>query len=507
MHLDYYASSADKPYLPQCGHILITTGQTGAVVQMAVMSDAILHHGSILGRRDNPVSLTGTGNIDMPGFIALFAFCGLLYLSIYALEAPTRYGLYLAGQDSLILLRDGLIALPLLLLAAAQGAQLRLHPAFIASGVVLAFHALVLMGTVGSPLGAVYGVKVLMNMLFGFFAGCMFIAPGGRVLRIFALLWVLIMIGICLDKFVLTFPWTGMRTMVGDLNVDVSKDWQISDPFARRVAGFTRSSIAVAAVLPCLTIVLMCRLRGLKARAGLAVPALVGVFLTTQKGSLIAFAPVALLLCLPLAGRLTKLRLCFLCFLLLAAGLPLFTHGLHLDHGDGVFSMESLFLRIAYTWPDAWDWIARNQMLWFGVGLGGIGGPQRLYAADSFNPADNIAVLLYAYFGLFAVLYVALVVRMTCRPITGDESRVEPAVAILAFAAGYGVVLSVIEDQSASLFLGAAIGTLWRETAPTASAVRLVPEPFAPNPMETSDAGYFKHRPAIRGRHPGSRRL
>lgn len=477
------------------------------MVQMVVMSDAILLPGSGFGRRDNPAPLTGAGNIDMPGFAALFAFCGLFYLSIYTLEAPTRYGLYLAGHDSLILLRDGLIALPLVLLAAAQAAQLRLHPAFIASGVVLAFHALVLMGTVGSHMGAIYGVKVLMNMLFGFFAGAMFTAPRGRALRIFALLWVLIMIGICLDKFILTFPWTGMKTMVGDLNVDVSKDWQISDPFARRVAGFTRSSIAVAAVLPCLTIVLMCRLRSLKARAALALPALAGVFLTTQKGSLIAFVPVAFLLCLPVSSRLTNLRICFLGFLLLAAGLPLFTHGLHLDHGDGVFSMESLFLRIAYTWPDAWDWIARNQMLWFGVGLGGIGGPQRLYAADSFNPADNIAVLLYAYFGLFAVLYVALVVRMALRPVTGDDRKVEPAVAILAFAAGYGVVLSVIEDQSASLFLGAAIGTLWRETAPAVPAGRSGPEPLAPNPMETSDAGEFKHRPAIRDRHFGPRRL
>lgn len=463
------------------------------------MTDAVLYTGSGRARATVPVPAMGAGNVDVPGLVGVFVCCAALYLAIYALEAPVRYGLYLAGKDSLILLRDGLMAGPLLLLCAAQAGQLRLHPAFAAFGLAVGFHGLVLMGTVGSVMGVAYGVKILLNLLFGFFVAGILLGERPGIRRLYWLLWFLIMVGILLDKGGMAFPWTGMRTMVGDLNVDVSKDWQISDPFARRVAGFTRSSIAVAAILPCLAIVLMSRMRGLWPRLALAVPSVAGVFLTTQKGSLIAFVPVVLLLCLPAAGRLLWLRLCFLGFLLLAAGLPLFTHGLHLDHGDGVFSMESLYLRIAYTWPDAWDWIARNQMLVFGVGLGGIGGPQRLYASSAFNPADNIAVLLFAWFGLFAVLYAALTIRLALAPVTGDRPRAEAAVAILAFAAGYGVVLSVIEDQAACLFLGAAIGTLWRETSP-------VP-PSAPNPMETSDEREFPDRPPARRRHPGPGRF
>ncbi|MFV3129065.1 hypothetical protein [Niveispirillum sp. KHB5.9] len=461
------------------------------------MSDTILLAGSGYQRSKVPVPVTGASNIDVPGLAAVFACCAALYLVIYALEAPVRYGLYLAGKDSFILLRDGLMAVPLILLCAAQANQLRLHPAFLAFGVAMAFHGLVLMGTVGSVTGAAYGVKVVMNLLFGFFVAGMLIAPQGRMLRLFAVLWVLIMIGIILDKWGLPFPWTGMTTQVGDLNVDVSKDWQISDPFARRVAGFTRSSIAVAAILPCLAIVLMCRMRSLRWRMALALPSVIGVFLTTQKGSLIAFVPIAFLLCLPSVLRLGWLRICFLGFLLLAAGLPLFTHGLHLDHGDGVFSMESLFLRIAYTWPDAWDWIARNQMLVFGVGLGGIGGPQRLYAPSAFNPADNIAVLLYAYFGLFAVLYAAMTAWLAFKPVaSGKIRRAEASVAILAFAAGYGVVLSVIEDQAACLFLGAAVGTLWRETIITRPE-----EPQAiPSQMEVPDDREQQQRSATRNR-------
>ncbi|WP_445682827.1 hypothetical protein [Radicibacter daui] len=433
------------------------------------MSEAISFAGSGPDRDQIPVVATGVSNIDMPAFAAFFALSAVFYLGIYTLEAPVRYGLYLVGKDSLILLRDGLMFGPLVVLALVQLTTTRLHPAFLAAGVLMTFHGLVLVGTQGSLMGAAYGAKILMNVLFGFFAAGLLIAPRGWVLKAFVVFWVLILIGALLDKFVMTFPWTGMATVVGDLSVDVSKDWQISDPFARRVAGFTRSSIAVAAVLPCLSIVLMCRLKNVWARAAIALPALAGVFLSTQKGSLIAFLPIAAILCLPAALRLAWLRICFVAFLVLAAGLPLFTHGLSLDHGRGVFSMESLYLRIVYTWPDAWAWIEHHQMMWFGVGLGGIGGPQRLYAPDQFNPTDNIALLLYAYFGLFALLYLAFIVRLALRPATGDLPRVEAALAILAFAFGYGIVLSLIEDQSASLFLGAALGTLWLETAPRGS--------------------------------------
>jgi hypothetical protein len=196
----------------------------------------------------------------------------------------------------------------------------------------------------------------------------------------------------------------------------------------------------------------------------MAIIAIAAVFMTTQKGSIVALIPIAGILCVQPMRQPARLRIAFIAFLVLCIALPLMTLGLHMEHGAGVFSTESIYLRIAYTWPEAWDWIVRHQMLVFGVGLGGIGGPQRLYAPDSFNPSDNIAVLLYAYFGIFAIVYAGLVSFLALRPVTGSIERVTPALGVLAFAFGYGAVLSVIEDQSASLFLGAAVGVLWRET-------------------------------------------
>jgi len=420
--------------------------------------------GAAFGRRFIRAETVAGSNIDSPALAAFFTFCMAVYLSIYSLEAPIRYGLFLAGKDSLILVRDGLILAPLFCLAASQSLRLQLHAGFVVWGAIMLFHAMVLIGTVGSPKGAIYGAKVLINLLFGFFAAGLLIAPGRRMTRWLAFLWVVIVFGVCLEKAGVTFVWTGIKTVIGDLNVDVSKDWEITDPLAKRVAGFTRSSIAVAAILPCLTIVLMHKLKQPLFRMLMALMAIAAVIMTTQKGSIVAMIPILGILCIQPERQPARLRMAFIAFVILAVGLPLLTLGLHMEHGAGVFSTESIYLRIAYTWPDAWQWITRHQMLWFGVGLGGIGGPQRLYAPDSFNPSDNIAVLLYGYFGVFAILYVGLVAVLALRPVTGSIERVTPALGVLAFAFGYGAVLSVVEDQSASLFLGAAVGVLWRET-------------------------------------------
>ena len=422
-----------------------------------------------------PVLPDLAGNIDSRLLGALFIAACVAYFGVYSLEAPIRYVLYNAGKDSLILLRDGLIVGPIALLIAAQALRLRLHPVVFVFGMLIVFHGLVLMGTVGSATGAAYGVKILINLLFGFFVAGLLLQPGNKVLTFLALIWCIMIVGVCLDKFVVTFPWTGIKTVVGDLNVDVSKDWQIEDPLSRRVAGFTRSSISVAAFFPPLTIVLLSRVRHWLIRVFLVAVALGVVALTTQKGSLFAIAPIGAVLCLPPSYRLKLLRLGCVAFVVIAIGLPFLVMSLHMAHGTGVFSTESVYLRIAYTWPQAWQWITHHSMFLFGVGLGGIGGPQRVYAPDDFNPADNVFILMYAYFGVFAIIYLAIILYLALRPVTGSQDRAVTATAILAFIFGYGAVLSIVEDQSGALFLGAALGVLWRETIPVRVPPRWAP--------------------------------
>jgi hypothetical protein len=405
-----------------------------------------------------------SGNIADPVVASFACACVLGYLTIYCAEAPIRYALYLVGKDNFILARDALVLGPLIAILAARTMNLTIPPLFLIASGLLAFHALVLIGTTGSFTGAAYGVKIMINLLFGFLLADLLTAPARRAFWILMVLWLATVVGACLDKFVFDFPWTGIKAVVGGLDVDVSKDWEIQDTVAKRVAGFTRSSICIALFLPPLSITVASHLKRGILRILLLAISFGAVVLTTQKGAIIAFAPVAAILCLPPDRRLTLLRACMIAFAVLAVALPVVTVGLQMGHGTGVFSTESIFLRIAYTWPQAWDWIFRHQMLLFGVGLGGIGGPQRFYAPNLFNPADNVFILLYAYFGVFALIYLLAVVRLALKPVTGDRGKVVTATAIMAFAFGYGAVLSVLEDQSAPLFIGASLGVLWRET-------------------------------------------
>ena len=54
---------------------------------------------------------------------------------------------------------------------------------------------------------------------------------------------------------------------------------------------------------------------------------------------------------------------------------------------------------------------------------------------------------MYAYFGVFAILYLIAVCFLVLRPIIGSSERAVTATAILTFAFGYGIVLSMLEDH------------------------------------------------------------
>ncbi len=141
--------------------------------------------------------------------------------------------------------------------------------------------------------------------------------------------------------------------------------------------------------------------------------------------------------------------------------LPIATSGLLMPTGGGVFSLASFGMRITGTWPDAWRWIANNDIFPFATGLGGLSGAMRFFAKNFYNPSDNLFIFMYGNFGVPALLYLgwmnyeALSVPAPVRPYA------TAALAILAFDMGYGSVLAILEGPFTALFLGAAIGTLW----------------------------------------------
>jgi hypothetical protein len=392
----------------------------------------------------------------------LFNVAAVVYILIYAFEGVVRYGLYGIGHDDAILLRDLLLVGPLGVLFVAQALRGRLHPAFAVFAAVIAVHGTIAFFNLGSYVPAIYGAKLLINLLFGFLAARELLNPGPRTLSIFVLIWLASITGVMLDKFLYTFPWTGLETHIGGIQVDVSRGWDIDDSFDKRAAGFTRSSISAAMLLPILAAIIAPKIRNVILRFLMLAITVGAVFLTTQKGSVIAIAAVTVILCAPRWSWYGLL--CFACvmFALLDLALPVMTAGLLMPQSAGVFSFASFAMRITLTWPEAWTWIANHNVFPFGVGLGGIGGAQRFYAADFFNPSDNLFVYLYANFGVFGLVYLGWVAALGLRLPRIAHSEALPALAVLAFILGYGAALSILEDQMAALFIAAAAGMLWQ---------------------------------------------
>ena len=391
----------------------------------------------------------------------LFVLSATLYVLIYAFEAPVRYGLHTMGMDAAIFLRDGLLAGPLLLLFVRQCMRGTVHPAYWVFAIVVGVHGSVGYFNFHSIMAPVYGANFLLPMLFGFIVSSSLTQPRAKLLRLFALLWLVSLVALYLDKFVLTFPWSGMQTTIGGLKVDVSRGWDITSGSDKRVAGFTRSSIEAASLMPVLAFLII-RRAGFILRTIVLAATGEAVFLTTQKGALAAFAAVAIIFWLP--RRMWFAMLCTACvtLTLFTVMLPILSSGLLMGTGGGVFSLASFGMRITDTWPDAWRWIANHDIFPFATGLGGLSGAMRFFAADFYNPSDNFFIFLYGNFGIAALFYIGWANYQALTVPADLRTYAITALAILAYDVGYGAVIGILEDPFTTLYLGASLGTLWR---------------------------------------------
>jgi len=301
-----------------------------------------------------------------------------------------------------------------------------------------------------------------VNVLFGFIAARTLVLPGRKVVLLLGLVWLASAVGVVLDKYMFTFPWTGIETHIGGISVDVSRGWDINDSVAKRAAGFTRSSISAAMLLPTLALVIALRMRSYLLRMLMLCATIGVVFLTTQKGAVLALAVVTMVLATPAIMRYRLLCWTAVAFAATDVALPIFTGGLLATDNGGVFSLASFAMRITSTWPDAWRWIINNDLFPFGVGLGGIGGAQRFYAQNFFNPSDNLFIFMYANFGVLALLYLGWMLRQALLQPPDTRVVAITALALLAFNLGYGAALSMLEDQISQLFIGASVGMLWQ---------------------------------------------
>jgi hypothetical protein len=396
-----------------------------------------------------------------------------IYLFFYVFEGLIRYGLHLAAADGFIFLRDALLGIPLLILFLQQCLRRNVHPAYGIFIAVILVHGLVMLLNIGSTMAVVYSIKMLMTLLAGVLLADRLFRPSRAMLLLVLLLWSIAVAGIVADKYYVAFPWTGMETTFEDIKVEISRDWQIEGE-DKRAGGFLRSSINAATVLPLLAFMLMFHLRRRSLRVLIALLTVPALILTTQKGPIIAYGLTLSILTVAFKNPIPLLRIGVLAMLLLAIGLPLVLSGNTMPSADGgVFSFSSFYQRIEQMWPEAWRWIHAHEAFPFGVGLGGISGAQRLYALNDMNAADNVFILMYGYFGIMSFIYLGFIGVVALRTKSKGSPSAVQSMATLVYLIGYGCVISLLEDQMASLFLGAALGWLCMENKKSKSQTSL----------------------------------
>jgi hypothetical protein len=392
----------------------------------------------------------------------LLSIAVVVYIVCYAFEGPIRYGLHLIGADPLIFLRDAFLVLPMLAIFFHQLVKRRLHPAFLVFAGIVVLHGLVTILNIGNLSVIAYCIKLFITVLAGALCAQFLLSPSRKMLLLLLFIWSANWMGIMLDKYFVDYPWVGMHATIGDVEVDVSQDWQIQGE-DKRASGLTRSSINAANIEPLLALVLIFAIPNIPLRLAIAVLTLPALYWTTQKGSLLAYMLTLGLLMLNPRRPIPFLRLGIAIMIIVCAALPLLLSGSTMPHAEGVFSLSSFYLRIESMWPKSWKWIHAREIFPFGVGLGGIGGAQRLYAPNDVNAADNMFLLLYAYFGVMSFIYMGLVMAAAMKVSKHAGQSATTGMAVLFFLVSYGCVITLVEDQMAALFLGAALASIYAQ--------------------------------------------
>ena len=395
-----------------------------------------------------------------------------LYLFIYAFEAPVRWFLNMAHADDMIFLRDVMLEGPVAMIFVQQVFARKVHPAFIVFLLLLLLHGTVSILNIRSPFVVIYSTKIFLGMLAGAIAWSRLFRPSRSALVYFGVLWVVTAVGVVLDKYFYEFPWVGMTAHIGGVDVDISRDWEIKGA-DKRAGGFMRSSINVAFFETLISLTLLFNIRQILPKILIGLVTLFIVYCSTQKGAILAYGLTFAILMLSPRRPLTPLKFGVLFFLTACILLPIVLPQYVMPSTAGVFSMASFYDRVEGMWPHAWSWINRRQVFPLGVGLGGIGGAQRFYAGDEVNAADNLFVILYAFFGVMSFVYLGWIAWCVARLRRNTSAFGIQALGVLTFLFADGCVLSVLEDQMGELFFGAALATLGSEVATQKTADKI----------------------------------
>ena len=379
-----------------------------------------------------------------------------IFMASIVLDGPLRYALNEVGLIKLAYLPKLLLlfALPVLITVRA-----RTNKTVIAGLSIIMLALAWGMANLPSMEQALFGLWILVPLLFGMLAARYIISRADDYSSLFLLMFIIVVAGVFMNPL-MHFPWVGQSIEIGGHTVVNSRQWSAYG--IDRYAGFSRASFSAASQALIFAIWLAAAKRSKLLKLMVWLCAGAAIALTTSKGPFGAWIILGLYFLMNALWR-TRLivRQIWVVVLAIILGasifLPLSTLYMKYRVSGGDLTARFLFHsfgeRLSWTWPSSLH-LLRHPVEWIvGRGLGGIGSPQQYFEPLRFLPADNLFVYLCVDLGLPAAILVLGFPFFRIASLYLRDRRFLLSFALLIAVITYGVVVNVVEDSLLSFTL------------------------------------------------------
>lgn len=305
-----------------------------------------------------------------------------------------------------------------------------------------------------------YGFWSLVPFLTGIVVVPAFVRSWKTLLPYALGLWVLAVAGVLINYFH-TWPWIGFEYQLGAMSVSASRLWHIDQFGLFRLPGFSQASYFVA---PQILILALFLRETLTKRYWIAIwiSSGVAIALTTSKTLVLVFFIFSLFWFFSTNRIPRLLQLMPLIAAAFAVLLPFSMLFVSLNWLSTIQSpiseglVATFIERMEVGWPEWIRMIIDHGNPLLGRGLGGIGTAQQHFEPALFSPSDNIAVFVYATFGVLGLAVLFSYARKASRASPNSASARFFLYSACVVLLG-GTTLSVMDASLLGLTFGASL--------------------------------------------------
>ncbi|NDE89791.1 MAG: hypothetical protein EB059_01420 [Alphaproteobacteria bacterium] len=358
-------------------------------------------------------------------------------------------------------------------------------PVLFAGGVVGAYYLLYGFAMRWHKAMGVFLLLFLFNAIYAMFIGRQPMAVGfalyiwlpfflGMLVAIFKceesfqkyvlMCWLCAIAGVFLNSQI-DFPWVGEDYQAFGKTLQTSREWWAQSIF--RIAGFSRASFAASNQIALFCMVMLCLPMGRWKKFGIWALSIIAVYLTTSKIALLIMIITPLLILLVQAsakktGRPAYALLFTLTAIMVLAPILLLTTRSQVGtfDGFGFLTLSSMFERMYWMWPSAWDLLFKDNnpvLMVLGRGLGGIGTPQTFFETLYQNSADNLFIYLYVTFGIGSFIFIYYLMKSLRRCASNTQSLLMYFTFSIVVVM-IGMTANVVENSTSLLVFGMLMG-------------------------------------------------